>query len=57
MNWPGTESACHYPQAAQYGKSFLSEMDPELFVSTCRYLRVLNSLRHHSHGMPLTMGQ
>ncbi|XP_043223806.1 vacuolar protein sorting-associated protein 16 homolog [Amphibalanus amphitrite] len=44
-------------RAAQYGKSFVSELDPELFVSTCRYLRVLNSLRHHSHGMPLTMGQ
>ncbi|XP_037091632.1 vacuolar protein sorting-associated protein 16 homolog [Pollicipes pollicipes] len=45
-------------RAAQYGKSFIPElMDPEPYVSTCRYLRVLNSLRHHSHGMPLTMGQ
>lgn len=43
--------------AAQYGKSFVDGLDPEPFVSACRQLRVLNSLRHHRHGMALTVTQ
>ncbi|KAM9700069.1 vacuolar protein sorting-associated protein 16 homolog isoform 2-T3 [Menidia menidia] len=44
-------------RAASFGKCFLSDFSPEQFVGTCRELRVLNSVREPSVGMPLTHTQ
>lgn len=44
-------------RAALYGRCFLVQSDPHLYISTCRYLRVLNSLRHPDCGIPLTYQQ
>lgn len=45
------------PQAASFGKCFLMEFSPDMFVTTCRELRVLNAVRESSVGMPLTHTQ
>uniref|UniRef100_A0A3P8XB61 Vacuolar protein sorting-associated protein 16 homolog n=1 Tax=Esox lucius TaxID=8010 RepID=A0A3P8XB61_ESOLU len=44
-------------EAASFGKCFLSNFPPEPFVSMCRDLRVLNSVRDYSVGIPLTHTQ
>lgn len=44
-------------QAASFGKSFLTDMPPQAFVSMCQSLRVLNAVRDYMVGMPLTYGQ
>lgn len=44
-------------QAAQFGKSFLSDLKPDSYVKMCRILRVLNSVRHERVGIPLTYTQ
>lgn len=44
-------------RAASFGKSFLTDMPPQAFVSMCRTLRVLNAVRDYMVGMPLTYGQ
>lgn len=44
-------------KAASYGKSFSPDADPADFVDTGRKLRVLNDIRRHEIGMPLTMHQ
>lgn len=44
-------------RAASFGKCFLSDFSPELFVTICRELRVLNAVRDSSVGFPLTHTQ
>uniref|UniRef100_A0A3Q3IFB9 Vacuolar protein sorting-associated protein 16 homolog n=1 Tax=Monopterus albus TaxID=43700 RepID=A0A3Q3IFB9_MONAL len=44
-------------RAASFGKCFLTDFNPDVFVSTCRELRVLNAVRESSVGMPLTHTQ
>ncbi|XP_056606714.1 vacuolar protein sorting-associated protein 16 homolog [Triplophysa dalaica] len=44
-------------RAASFGKCFLSNFPPELFISMCRDLRVLNAVRDYTVGMPLTHTQ
>ena len=44
-------------KAASYGKSYSPDADPAEFVETARKLRVLNDIRRHEIGMPLTMHQ
>ncbi|XP_015764646.1 PREDICTED: vacuolar protein sorting-associated protein 16 homolog [Acropora digitifera] len=44
-------------RAASFGKSFLTDMAPQAFVSMCRNLRVLNAVRDYTVGIPLTHGQ
>ncbi|KAK0048197.1 vacuolar protein sorting-associated protein 16 [Biomphalaria pfeifferi] len=44
-------------RAASFGKCFLTDYRPEAFVNMCMMLRVLNQVRHHSVGIPLTFTQ
>ncbi|XP_059140490.1 vacuolar protein sorting-associated protein 16 homolog [Physella acuta] len=44
-------------RAACFGKCFLTDYRPESFVNMCKMLRVLNQVRHHSVGIPLTYTQ
>ncbi|BFZ22188.1 hypothetical protein BsWGS_25227 [Bradybaena similaris] len=44
-------------RAASFGKCFLTDYRPEAFVNMCQMLRVLNQVRHHSVGIPLTYTQ
>jgi hypothetical protein len=44
-------------RAASFGKCFVPQMDPRSFVEMCQTLRVLNAIRHHSIGIPLTFNQ
>nr|CAG4635949.1 EOG090X01BU [Eubosmina coregoni]SVE69644.1 EOG090X01BU [Eubosmina coregoni] len=45
-------------RAAQLGKSFLMDtIDPELFVSMCQTLRILNAIHHYKIALPLTYQQ
>jgi vacuolar protein sorting-associated protein 16 len=44
-------------KAASYGKAFCYDMDPSDFVDTARKLRVLNAVRRHEIGLPLTLQQ
>uniref|UniRef100_A0A671YX13 Vacuolar protein sorting-associated protein 16 homolog n=1 Tax=Sparus aurata TaxID=8175 RepID=A0A671YX13_SPAAU len=44
-------------RAASFGKCFLTDFSPDLFVTTCRELRVLNAVRESSIGLPLTHTQ
>ncbi|KAH6930577.1 hypothetical protein HPB50_014743 [Hyalomma asiaticum] len=44
-------------RAACFGKSFVQGMNPSSFVETCRLLRVLNAVRDHMVGLPLTYTQ
>uniref|UniRef100_A0A7N8WQ14 Vacuolar protein sorting-associated protein 16 homolog n=1 Tax=Mastacembelus armatus TaxID=205130 RepID=A0A7N8WQ14_9TELE len=43
--------------AASFGKCFLTDFSPDVFVSTCRELRVLNAVRESGVGLPLTHTQ
>jgi vacuolar protein sorting-associated protein 16 len=45
------------PQAAYFGKGFLSGYDVNEYVRISRVLRVLNNIRHPSVGIPLTYTQ
>jgi hypothetical protein len=44
-------------RAASFGKCFADLYPAERFVSACRTLRVLNAVRHHSIGIPLSPAQ
>jgi len=44
-------------RAASFGKCFMPELDPEPFVTMCKTLRVLNAIRDHALGIPLTYAQ
>ncbi|XP_025080748.1 vacuolar protein sorting-associated protein 16 homolog [Pomacea canaliculata] len=44
-------------RAASFGKCFLTDYRPEAFVNMCQMLRVLNQVRHHTVGIPLTYTQ
>eukprot|EP01133_Synstelium_polycarpum_P016974 gene16974-20199_t len=44
-------------KAASFGKCFVDGYNPELFVHTCKSLRVLNAVRHYEIGIPLTLQQ
>lgn len=44
-------------RAASFGKSFIPNMNPEEFVQMCQTLRVLNAIRGHEIGLPLTYRQ
>jgi len=44
-------------RAASFGKCFLTDYEPHKFVDMCQRLRVLNQVRHHSVGIPLTYAQ
>ncbi|KAK3602689.1 hypothetical protein CHS0354_017895 [Potamilus streckersoni] len=44
-------------RAAAFGKSFLTDYNPEPFVNMCQMLRVLNQVCHHTIGIPLTYSQ
>lgn len=50
-------TSCFVHQAASFGKCFLTDFSPDLFVTTCRELRVLNAVRESSIGLPLTHTQ
>ena len=44
-------------RAATFGKCFLTDFSSQSFVSTCQQLRVLNAIRAHRIGMPITYTQ
>ena len=44
-------------QAASFGKSFLSDYKSDEFVKVCQELRVLNGVRVHKVGIPLSYSQ
>lgn len=44
-------------RAAQFGKCFTCNIDPEEYVQMCRLLRVLNAVRCRRIGIPLTFTQ
>lgn len=44
-------------QAAAFGKCFLTDYNPEAYVNMCQMLRVLNQVRNHVIGIPLTYSQ
>ncbi|EGC36173.1 hypothetical protein DICPUDRAFT_32286 [Dictyostelium purpureum] len=44
-------------KAASFGKCFLDSYNPLPFVTMCRNLRVLNAVRHHEIGIPLSIQQ
>ncbi|KAK3106315.1 hypothetical protein FSP39_017525 [Pinctada imbricata] len=44
-------------RAATFGKCFLTDYNPESFVNMCQMLRVLNQVRDHIIGIPLTYVQ
>ncbi|KAL3836276.1 hypothetical protein ACJMK2_021714 [Sinanodonta woodiana] len=44
-------------RAAAFGKSFLTDYNPEPFVNMCQMLRVLNQVCNHIIGIPLTYFQ
>lgn len=44
-------------RAASFGKCFVPEMDSETFVKVCQNLRVLNAIRDHAVGLPLSWMQ
>lgn len=44
-------------RAAQFGKCFIENADPDLYVNMCRRLRVLNAVRDPRIGIPLTCQQ
>ncbi|XP_039291085.1 vacuolar protein sorting-associated protein 16 homolog [Nilaparvata lugens] len=44
-------------RAAQYGKCFLAEFNPDPYVEMCRMLRVLNAVRDVKIGIPITCNQ
>lgn len=41
-------------RAAQFGKGFIPDHNPDHYVHTCRWLRVLNSVRDPKVAIPLT---
>ena len=47
----------YFFQAASFGKCFLTEYNPEKFVSMCQVLRVLSNLRDVRLGIPITYKQ
>lgn len=44
-------------RAAQFGKGFVPDLDPENYVRMCRVLRVLNAVRDHKVSLPITNTQ
>ncbi|XP_052092868.1 vacuolar protein sorting-associated protein 16 homolog isoform X1 [Mytilus californianus] len=44
-------------RAASFGKCFLTDYNPQAFVDMCQMLRVLNQVRNHVIGIPLTYTQ
>ncbi|XP_071942390.1 vacuolar protein sorting-associated protein 16 homolog [Antedon mediterranea] len=44
-------------RAASFGKCFLSNMKPDMFVNMCQMLRVLNAVRDYRVGIPITYEQ
>lgn len=44
-------------KAAQFGKSFICDYDPEKYVLMCRVLRALNAVRDPKIGLPITYEQ
>ncbi|KAF9172947.1 hypothetical protein BGX21_004216 [Mortierella sp. AD011] len=44
-------------KAASFGKCFLEIHNADSFVEMCKTLRVLNAVRHHEIGIPLTHAQ
>ncbi|XP_062617543.1 vacuolar protein sorting-associated protein 16 homolog, partial [Saccostrea cucullata] len=44
-------------KAAAFGKCFLTDYSPEAYVNMCQMLRVLNQVRNHVIGIPLTYSQ
>jgi len=44
-------------QAAQFGKGFIADLNSDYYVRMCRLLRVLNAVRNHKIGIPLTYTQ
>jgi hypothetical protein len=44
-------------RAASFGKCFISNYKSEEFVNMCQRLRVLNAVRSHSIGIPITYNQ
>jgi len=48
---------CLCSQAAQFGKGFIADLNSDYYVRMCRLLRVLNAVRDHKIGIPLTYTQ
>eukprot|EP00162_Nutomonas_longa_P012729 comp21234_c0_seq1/m.45320 comp21234_c0_seq1/g.45320 ORF comp21234_c0_seq1/g.45320 comp21234_c0_seq1/m.45320 type:complete len:848 (+) comp21234_c0_seq1:3-2546(+) len=44
-------------KAASFGKCFCEAYPADYFVEICKILRVLNAVRHHEIGIPLTIDQ
>ncbi|CAG2168046.1 unnamed protein product [Oppiella nova] len=44
-------------RAASFGKCFYPRMQSKPFVEMCQTLRILNAIRHHSIGIPLSYNQ
>lgn len=46
-----------FTQAAAFGKSFLQDMRPQVFVDMCQMIRVMNNVRDFKVGIPITYDQ
>jgi vacuolar protein sorting-associated protein 16 len=44
-------------RAAQFGKGFIKDYNPDSYIRMCKILRVLNALRSDEIGIPLTQQQ
>ncbi|XP_054162261.1 vacuolar protein sorting-associated protein 16 homolog [Oppia nitens] len=44
-------------RAASFGKCFVPKINTQNFVQMCQTLRILNAIRHHTIGIPLTYTQ
>lgn len=44
-------------KAAYFGKGFINSFNPDDYIKKCRFLRVLNAIRHPNIGIPLTYNQ
>ncbi|XP_057293833.1 vacuolar protein sorting-associated protein 16 homolog [Hydractinia symbiolongicarpus] len=44
-------------KAAAFGKSFLQDMRPQVFVDMCQMIRVMNNVRDFKVGIPITYDQ
>ena len=46
-----------YLQAASFGKSFLENYPSSKLIEMSRYIRILNTVRSHHIGIPITIQQ
>lgn len=52
-----TETQKSLISAAQFGKGFIHNHNPDEYIKMCKILRVLNAVRNENIGIPLTINQ